>query len=422
MKNTVLLLLSILILSSCENFDEPIPDGSVLETPRLTASVVAADKVELSWNSEQFCAGDCPSLAPATTYEIWTKSLTSTISYKFDEIPAGQMSYLVEGLEPGVRQEFFVIAKRADVSNKTNRVMVVPNELPEAETVFEKEGADYITHPQVSPSGDQVAYAVSQSGSFSSPQKVFVYDLASKSHELVSDNGKYPSWSGVGDKLVVVSEGTGISTIKEITLTSGAVQDVVSDSFQSYFPVFGTSDTTMIYFLDSLDEGDQSIISFNLDEKATNPKRQLRDVVYSENAPAPMLGMSYSEDENAVAYGVTFPKETETGYSYDIVGFALTSPSALNNYVVSDWNDSNPSFSRADPDLLAFVSDRSGAAQVWVKNISTQQLVQVTDFQENEWINTGIAGLSWFGEKLYCNTQNAQRQTRMLVIEVSSLL
>src|SRR5690606_36308125 len=312
-------------------------------------------------------------------------------TYKLAETQAGQMSFLAEGLEPGVKQEFFVIAKRANVSNRTNRVMVVPNELPASETIFEKEGFDYITHPKVSPDGGKVVYTNSDAGATGSPQNVFLYNVQSKEQTQIIENGQYPSWSANEEKLVFVSEDQNTSAIKEYTVASSTVKEIVSDSFQSYFPVFGVADTTLIYFLDSLNEGDQSIISFNLSKLATNAKATLRDVGEIEDDQVPMVGMSYAAEENNVAYGIAFPKDTPRGFSYDVVGFGLGSPSALKSWVVSDWNDSDPSFSPSNPDLLAFVSDRSGLSQVWIKNTSTQQLLQVTDFQESESINIGIA-------------------------------
>ncbi|WP_339869118.1 hypothetical protein [uncultured Algoriphagus sp.] len=422
MKNIALLFVLILAFSSCQNFDDPIPDGSFLETPTLSTRLVDGTSVELTWSSAQICTINCPSIVPASFYEVWTKSLTSSTNYKLVEIPAGQMSYLVEGLEPGVRQEFFVIAKRANVSNRTNRVMVVPNELPASQTILEKVSFDYITHPQVSPAGTKVIYTISEAGSSVQAQQVFVFDLNSKSEKLIFENGQYPSWSASGEKAVFVSGGQSTSAIKVYSVVSREVEEIVSDSFLSYFPVFGSGDTTLIYFLDSLDGGDQSVISYNLSPFATNPKAILRDVEDIENDYAPMLGMNYSIEEKSVAYGITVPKDIPIGFSYDVVGFALSSPTTLRNWVVSDWNDSNPSFSPSNSDLLAFVSDRSGANQVWIKNVTTQQLIQVTDFQESENINIGIASLSWSGMKLYVNILTGSGDSRFLSIDVSSLL
>ncbi len=422
MKYYTLLFISILIFSACENFEDPIPEGSFLETPTLVTKLEDSDKVQLTWNSNQFCAGHCPTIVLATSYEIWTKSLTSSTNYKFAEVQAGEMTFLVEGLEPGVRQEFYVVAKRANVSNKSNRVMVVPNELPEVESIFEKEGFDYITHPQISPKGDQIAYTVSESASVFTSQEVFLYNLQSKTHTEIPADGNYPSWSAAGDKLVLVKNDEAQSVIKMYSFASTKVEEIVRDSFKQYFPVFAVADTTLVYFLDSLDEGNRRMIVYNLDKKATNPKNPVRAVLYPENSVTPMLGMSYEAEGNNLAYGLATAKETNTGSAYDIVGFALNSPSVLINWVVSDWNDSNPAFSPTDPDLLAFISDRSGVAQLWIRNSTTGRLIQVTDFQENEWINTGIVGLSWFGEKLYCSTQDSQGGTKMVVVDVSSLL
>ncbi|MCE7055689.1 hypothetical protein LZF95_13465 [Algoriphagus sp. AGSA1] len=422
MKNTVLLILSIFILSACENFDDPIPEGSFLETPILSTKLVDSDKVQLTWNSNQFCAGFCPTIVLATSYEIWTKSLTSSANYKFAEVQAGEMRFLVEGLEPGVRQEFYVVAKRANVSNQSNRVMVVPNDLPVVETIFENTGFDYITHPQISPKGDQIAYTISESASIFTSQGVYLYDVQGKTQEKIPVNGNYPSWSAAGDKLVLVKHDEAQSIIRMYSLASNTVEEIVRDSFKQYFPAFAVADTTLVYFLDSLDEGNQRMIVYNLDEEATNPKNPVRAVLYPENSVTPMLGMSYEAEGNNLAYGLATAKETNTGSAYDIVGFAVNSPSVLINWVMSDWNDSNPAFSPTDPDLLAFISDRSGVAQLWIRNSATGRLIQVTDFQENEWITTGVVGLSWFGEKLYCNTRDSQGGTKMVLVDVSSLL
>ncbi|WP_192346732.1 hypothetical protein [Algoriphagus sp. Y33] len=415
---SVLLLFSILIFSSCENFDDPIPEGSVLEAPMLYSKLIGADKVELTWNSNQLCAGFCPSVVPATYYEIWTKSQTTTTTYKVAETQAGEMTFLVEGLEPGVKQEFFVIAKRANISNETNRVMVVPNELPAGVTVFERDGFDYITHPQVSPDGQILVYSVSEAVSTVSPQRVFLYDLNNRTHRLIIENGKYPSWSADGVNLAFVGGDDNSSSINQYNLASREVKEYASDSFQSYFPVFGIGDTTLLYFLDSLVQGQSGIIEFEITKDTLS---LIREEEILENAPIHLSGMNYSVEENMIAYSLAFPKETFLGFSYDVVGFDQGTPSVLRNFEVSDWNDSHPSFSRENPGLLAFVSDRSGVEQVWIKNMTSGSFVQVTDFQESKWINAGIVGLSWSGEKLYVNIQGTEG-TALLEIDVSSIL
>ncbi len=390
-----------------------------MESPVLYTRLVGSDGVQLIWSSGQFCAGFCPSVVPATYYEIWTNSLHHSGDIKVAEISAEQKSYTVENLEPGIRREFFIIAKRADVRNRTNRVMVVPNGLPAVETVFQNEGFEYITHPQVSPDGKKIAYTVSKAGSTATSPKVLLYDLGQKSHSLVQENGMHPSWSASGDTLVFVSRSENTSTIKGYSIASGKTKEYVSDSFQCYFPVYGAKDGTLVYLLDSLDEGERGIIELDL---AKNKKKPLREPEFIENASVPFLGMDYSGEKNTVAYSMAFPKETAIGFSFDVVGFGPGNPSALNNLVVSDWNDSNPSFSGSDPDLLAFVSDRSGLPQVWIKNVSTQQMIQVTDFQDSEWVNVGIAGLSWSADRLYVNILDVGGNTKLLKIDVSGLL
>lgn len=419
MKNFTLLFISILIFSSCEKFDDSIPDGGLLETPTLIANLVGPDKVSLIWSSGSICAGECPSFVPATYYEIWTKSLTSTTNYKLAETPAGETAFLVEGLEPGVTQEFFVIAKRANFSNKTNRVMVVPNELPTPNTIFEREGFDYITHPQLSPDGETIAYSVSDAGSTVTPQQVFLYDLAKKSQKLISENGKYPAWSASGESVLFVLGDATSSTVNGYSIASGELNAYVNDSFQSYFPVYGAGDSTMLYFIDSLDQGESGVVAFQFLKDTLS---MIREESLLESSPLQVLGMNFLPEENTLAYSIPFPKETELGYAYDIVGFDQDTPSSIKNLVVSEWNDSNPCYSIQEPTLLAFVSDRSGSAQLWVKELVSGKLYQVTDFKDSQRIINGIAGLSWNEERLFINIQDTQGVTRFLRIDVSSLI
>jgi Tol biopolymer transport system component len=169
----------------------------------------------------------------------------------------------------------------------------------------------------------------------------------------------------------------------------------------------------------SLDEGESGIVSLGL---AIPDTTFLRKVDLERNTHAPVLGMDFSPKSNEVAYSSIFPKDTKRGFYYDVVGFDLENPANLTNWVVSEWNDTNPAFSSANPNMLAFVSDRSGVPQVWIKNSQTQKLFQVTDFQGSERINMGIAGLSWNGKNLFVNIQDVQGITRMVSIDVSSLL
>jgi hypothetical protein len=419
MKSFIIPLLSLLVFSACERFDDPIPEGATLEFPVLIADVVSPTEVLLSWSSHQICAGFCPDIVPASSYEIWAKSLNASIDFKLATVQAGEMTYLAKGLEVGVAQEFFVIAKRANVSHETNRVMVVPNELPTVTFLFQKESFDYITHPQVSPDGTEVVYALSKAGASGSSQNIFLYDLRSRSERLIKENGQYPSWSGDGKKLTFVSEMPTASMITEFVFDTGATEVVMSNSFKSYFPQYIEENESLLYFLDSLDEGESWIVSLGL---AIPDTTFLRKVDLERNTHAPVLGMDFSPKSNEVAYSSIFPKDTKRGFSYDVVGFDLENPANLTNWVVSEWNDTNPAFSSANPNMLAFVSDRSGVPQVWIKNSQTQKLFQVTDFQGSERINMGIAGLSWNGKNLFVNIQDVQGITRMVSIDVSSLL
>ena len=413
------LLLSLVLFSSCEKFDDPIPEGSSLEVPTLYTEIVSPTEVLLTWSSVQICAGFCPSTVMASYYEVWAKSLTSGISYKLAEVPAGQLDYAVSGLESGVAQEFYVIAKRANVRHETNRVMVVPNALPTPEVVFQKEGHSYITHPQLSPDGTQVAYSTFQSSASGTFQDILIYNLGSKTERLVLENGQFPSWSASGDKLAYVSEESDGTQVQVVDLGTGEVVPVIGSAYSSYFPVFVDDDESLVFFLDSLGEGDTGLIAVGMADPDTT---FLHEVQRVDSHFSPIQGMSYESESGRIAFGIPASKAIETDYASDVVGFAISSPSSSLEFVVSDWEDASPSFSRENPDLLAFISDRSGVFQVWVKNLDSGTLIQVTDFRDSQWINSGIVGLSWSGELLYVNVQEVPGTTKLLRLDLAALL
>lgn len=79
-------------------------------------------------------------------------------------------------------------------------------------------------------------------------------------------------------------------------------------------------------------------------------------------------------------------------------------------------------FAPGDSDLLALVSDRSGIQQLWIKNLLSQELIQVTDFQGSEWINIGIVSVSWTEETLFFNITDVKGTSTLVSVDVASLL
>lgn len=405
-------------LIACERFEDPIPEGSSLEIPQLYAEVLGSNSVSLKWYSGLICQQICPSIVPATKYEIWRKSCVVSANVKIGEVPSGANTFVVADLQPGVPQEFFVIAKRADVSNQTNTVMVAPSRLPTLDPIFESQNFQYITHPMVSGNESRIVYAVSKAGASGNTQNTFLYDLSTKNSELILQNAQFPSWHFGSERLIMTREIGGAFPLEEYTLASSQSNQKARSEVPVYYPVY-TSDSTLVFFSFGANEGQKNIISLNLKDGSTS---FLRAVDYFENSRAPILGISFNPSSKSIAYGVTFPKDNSRGFAYDIVGFELGSPNRLLNWEVSEWNDTNPSFSSENPDCMAFVSDRSGLEQVWVKNIRSGKLIQVTDFQISERLIPFVVGLSWSGKSLFFNSSGASGDTKMQRVDLSGLL
>ncbi|MHA7130055.1 TolB family protein [Algoriphagus namhaensis] len=408
----------LLTLISCERFDDPIPEGSTLEVPRLYSQILGPDQVELQWSSAQICQNLCPSIVLATSYEIWRKTGSGLGSIKIGEAPSGSETYLVNGLQVGLAYEFFVIAKRAGQANRTNTVMVAPNRLPELETVFGSENFQYISQPTLSGDESMMAYSISPAGASGQTNNVFVYDLVKEREQLLLTNAQFPVWSSGSDRLLFVRQGTNSFSLEELSFATAGTAPKAQFAQPISYPVY-SSDSSAVYFLSSPNAGEGQIATVNLNSGST---RSLREVVFSDRAPAPILGIDFVPRSRSIAYGLTFPKDTPSGFAYDLVGFEVASPGRLIEWEVSDWDDVHPSFSNDNPDLMAFVSNRSGSDQVWIKNVRTGRLTQVTDFQSGQRLIPWIIGLSWSDQSLYLNSSDVNGVTRVLKADLKDLL
>jgi hypothetical protein len=80
---------------------------------------------------------------------------------------------------------------------------------------------------------------------------------------------------------------------------------------------------------------------------------------------------------------------------YNIYGIDFNNSVQMIDLVISPWNETSSSFSPFEENLLAFISDRSGRRQVWVKDISNGKLKQVSFLKDDLYISSNGNIISW---------------------------
>jgi len=115
-------------------------------------------------------------------------------------------------------------------------------------------------------------------------------------------------------------------------------------------------------------------------------------------------GTSFWKGTNTLAISTREEKDNPFKSFFDIQGFSITD-GRISELEESEWNDQIPSISPNSPFLMAFLSDRSGYYQVWIKNLQTGKLIQLTDFTTTKFLSTLDLSFSWVdqGKSLVLN-------------------
>ncbi|MCC5939330.1 MAG: PD40 domain-containing protein [Lunatimonas sp.] len=434
LRNFILPSLFVLCLYGCKVIDDPIPAGSSLEVPRLRSEVVDARSVKLSWHAILLCPGfNCPAWVDATFYDVFFRQQGEE-AYELAATLASEVkSFVVSELEEGRVYEFLVRARRAGRETFTNSVVSSPFSIGQSNTVFMLPDATRIFMPVASPSGDVLAYVADypvNPGANRPGQSIYLYDFQSGSHELIAASSFEPSWSATGDKLIY-STSRNLSAVgsphylpKHIEVydrVSGERHKVLEGNYRSSYPVFGDSEYTVYFFSDSLEQWENGIWKLDVvrGEKQLILPRIEGDYVGHVSYSA----LTFCPFRGRLAYNRPVINERSWRLVYDVAGFETRDGYRKATWVASDGQDLLPAFNPFKEGWVAFISDRSGSNEVWVKQIDTGLKAQLTSFGQDFYIGFAGGSVSWGdgGEAIYVVGVNRDGDYEVKRVEVGNL-
>lgn len=409
MKIQYSLILVFLLLFSCEKqYEDAIPEGAFLGTPSLVANLNEEGRIILNWTISRFCAGwSCDPVVEGSSYEVFVKLPEQNDFVRIERLGKDMNEYMVPNTELGKPYEFYVISRRAGQVTTSNTVMIVPNSFPEIETVMNLENGNMIYSPKVNIQGDKVAYISNYLWTVNGQQfgvlSLFLKDLKTGENEMIRKRCYHPQWSSDGMKLVYgttdglsqVEQGYTPIHVESYDLETKEFSTLMGGRYQHNFPTYLTDDQSLLFLSDSLERREMGLWKMNSNGSLEALIPQLNQTDRVAGFPY-YLGMDVSPSSDLIA--TDYAQILENREVYNIYGYDLTNGYQKVDLVVSPWYDSSASFSVFGGDYLAFVSDRSGKRQVWIKDLSSGELKQVSYFNDDLFIPTSGNIISWMDE------------------------
>jgi Tol biopolymer transport system component len=323
--------------------------------------------------------------------------------------------YSIGGLQPGVSYFYYVKSKKSGLETVySDTIMVIPN-TPET-LIRAVSPTDFpVQSAALSPNGATIAYsnpAYTWDNGMYGATTLFLYDLATAQNTLIQRSAVYPDWSPAGDKIAFCTDKDEVGVpgyrpqqLAVYNLATDSITRLTTGSIFTLHPEFSADGQWIVY---SSDEGHPNEFDiWKIAADGTQKTKLTNGLGHGSFTPSTGLGMpSWAPDGSAILMGVQSSNPDQKG---------IFKINLQNNTVVpviqSQWEDSSPSIS-PDGQKMAFFSNRSGLAEVWIYSLNTGDYQQVTGFNEG-FINNNWSKIEWVGpaELLFGGYDGTQFET-----------
>ncbi len=368
----------ILILFTIAFFSCKKEDDAILLVP-MPMAFIGDMVVHLKWSDDNCCdeGKNIPVITPDVLEIFVSDEPYSNRTRSMGEVNFNEKSCTLDGFVNGKPFYIYLLAKKKGYeSQKSEMIMVVPNKRKEHEYILQGTENQCFWDLAISPDGTKIAYVDNHDG-IHSTMLLLTANIDGTNVQTIAKNSYKPSWSPDGTKIAFHTEdgesniGNGLpSQIAIYDCNTKAITKLTSGIYHNCCPSFSDDGTSLVYQSDEDSHNfgnSRNIITLNLQ---TLSKKQYSAVRGIYEFPI------YYFDH--FLFSGNFLHS-----SRNVIG--IHSAFDVGDFVTSFRNDYRPSLS-PDKKRVAFISDRSGLPQVWVYEIETNRYMQVTGYDEDDYV------------------------------------
>lgn len=320
---------------------------------------------------------ECPVLAP-DRFEIQMSKGNMENFVSLETVSATDSTFTVPNLEKGVSYYFKLIARNGKKKTSyANIICIIPDNNPIIRKVLADRITDFI---DVSWSSDQniVSYTarldeqgnpLNEGANYS----VFVESL-NGGLTFVEENARSPRLSPDGQTLVYTSENNLPRFRSDIILydiNSRTKTRLVSNMGSAYLPNWSADGEWVSFLVNDAERHELFIYKIHKSGgQALKVSENIGAILYSGSG---INNMSWSKDNTTIMFDMPSDRNgRQSIFSIPSNGgeISLLEESSL-------WNNYAPAVS-PDGNYLAFISQRSSVSDIWIKNLKTNELKQLT--------------------------------------------
>jgi Tol biopolymer transport system component len=370
-------------------------DTNELYTPYLT-STRSNKKVTLKWgNPGCEYSYDCPQLNP-DYFEILMSETDPAELKSYGTVSNSIFEVSISNLTNGKPYYFAVKAVgRNSQFTISKTIMTIPDNPETIQSIFKTVDRDRYSGTW-SPDQSSVAYVRDYNGS----QAVFVSNLTGNAERLIEISSCSPEWSPDGQNIVYhtdhgevnSSQGHRPNHIAVYNIKDSTIKRLTVGNYFDYLPTWSADGKWVTFLSDRSGSKEYNLWQIPLDSNSaiqiTTDFNDLTDL-WSTDERSPKT-LSCSKDGKNIAFARL--TKLNKGYNYDIYCVPSTGGNRT-TLVSSQWDDFCPVYS-PDGNSIAFVSNRSGANEIWSIDLKTKKLKQITG-STGKWVVYGYGKIEW---------------------------
>lgn len=362
-------------LVSCD--EEEIIDAEKYVTPVVLTSSKENSGIELKWHVP-FILFDAASniynrnAIPAERYELYGSESDTTNFTRIGEVSLVDNIFTYPDSENDT-DYFFTIKSSARGANPTfsNIVWVRGGSNTEPVLLVNFQSDNSVVVGDLSADDEKIIYSKRTSQQCCDSIDLFSYHFTTESETLLGKHIIQPSLNSSENKIAFVSGFGDAATSQQYNLgvldlsTDQQSQLTFGDNIIQH-PVWSSDDKSIFYLIFNEDLNNHwEIHRFSIEEETTTTLVSANGM-FVGNGP-----ISYVNKTEQIAFSAADENGIYDLYLLDI------NTNAISELEQSRWNEYNPAIS-PNGQYLAFIADRSGREEIWVKDLPNGSYFQLT--------------------------------------------